>query len=99
MVPLASSNFQEVQRALQLSRQFSAPAIQRLDLTNFFFFFCCELPPSLHSLVNATMVSIDAEKGKKGKNFSGEEERILCRSFLHILQDLIAGNGRRNVAL
>ena len=34
-------------------------------------------------------------KAKKGKNFSSEEERQQCRSFLHVSQDPIAGNGQR----
>ena len=44
------------------------------------------------------MAGVDVGKGKKGKNFSTKEERSLCRSFLHILQDLIAQNGQWNVA-
>ena len=36
--------------------------------------------------------------GKKGKNFNVEEERLLCRSDLYILQDQIAGNGQPNTA-
>ena len=40
------------------------------------------------------MATTNASKAKKGKNFSSEEERQLCRSFLHVLQDPIAGNGQ-----
>ena len=38
------------------------------------------------------------EKTKKGKNFSAEEERLLCHSFLHVSQDPIAGNGQCSTA-
>ena len=41
------------------------------------------------------MATTIASKAKKGKNFSSEEERQLCRSFLHVSQDPIAGNGQR----
>ena len=41
------------------------------------------------------MATTLASKAKKGKNFSSEEERQLCRSFLHVSQDPIAGNGQR----
>ena len=55
--------------------------------------------PSLTpSAVNARMAGGDAGKTKKGKNFSAEEERLLCRSFLHVSQDPIAGNGQRSTA-
>jgi hypothetical protein len=43
----------------------------------------------------ATMATTMASKAKKVKNFSSEEERQLCRSFLHVSQDPIAGNGQR----
>ena len=43
----------------------------------------------------ATMATTIASKAKKGKNFSSEEEQQLCRSFLHVSQDPIAGNGQR----
>ena len=41
------------------------------------------------------MATTGVSKAKKGKNFSSEEERQLCRSFLHVSQDPIAGNGQR----
>ena len=44
------------------------------------------------------MATLDAGKGKKGKNFSAEEERALCRSFLSVSQDPVCGNGQRNTA-
>ena len=44
------------------------------------------------------MAGCEAGKGKKGKNFNSEEERILCRSFLHVSQDPISGIGQRNTA-
>ena len=44
------------------------------------------------------MAGREAGKGKKGKNFNSEKERILCRSFLHMSQDPISGNGHRNTA-
>ena len=43
----------------------------------------------------ATMATTSLSKAKKGRNFSSEEERQLCRSFLHVSQDPIAGNGQR----
>ncbi|KAG0572072.1 hypothetical protein KC19_VG065600 [Ceratodon purpureus] len=39
-----------------------------------------------------------APKPKKGRNFTPEEERQLCRSFLHISQDPCVGNGQRKDA-
>jgi hypothetical protein len=39
-----------------------------------------------------------AGKQRKGRNFSADEERSLCRSFLAVSQDPICGNGQRNVA-
>ena len=41
------------------------------------------------------MATTNASKARKGKNFSSEEERQLCRSFLHVSQDPIAGNRQR----
>ena len=41
------------------------------------------------------MATTNVSKAKKGRNFSSEEERQLCRSFLHVSQDPIAGNGQR----
>ena len=41
------------------------------------------------------MATTLASKAKKGKNFSSEEDRQLYRSFLHVSQDPIAGNGQR----
>jgi hypothetical protein len=39
-----------------------------------------------------------APKPKKGRNFTPEEERQLCRSFLHVSQDPCVGNGQRKDA-
>ena len=50
------------------------------------------------SAVNAMMARGDAGETKKGKNFNAEEERLLCRSFVHVSQDPIAGNGQRSTA-
>ena len=44
------------------------------------------------------MAHVLAGKTCKGKNFSAEEERSLCRSFLAVSQDPICGNGQRNSA-
>jgi hypothetical protein len=44
------------------------------------------------------MATLEAGKGKKGKNFSVDEERALCRSFLVVSQDHVCGNGQRNTA-
>ena len=44
------------------------------------------------------MATQEAGKGKKGKNFSADEERALCRSFLAVSQDPVCGNGQRNTA-
>jgi hypothetical protein len=44
------------------------------------------------------MATGEAGKGKKGKNFSADEERALCRSFLAVSQDPVCGNGQRNMA-
>jgi hypothetical protein len=49
-------------------------------------------------MVNATMATMDSGRAKKGKNFSVEEERGLCRSFLVVSQDPICGNGQPNTA-
>jgi hypothetical protein len=40
----------------------------------------------------------ESARGRKGKNFSTDEERQVCRSVLHISQDPIAGNGQRKEA-
>jgi hypothetical protein len=48
--------------------------------------------------VIATMASSEATKARKGRNFSPDEERQLCRSCLHISQDPITGNGQRSSA-
>lgn len=37
-------------------------------------------------------------KPKKGRNFTTEEERLLCRSFLHISQDPCVGSGQKKEA-
>jgi hypothetical protein len=44
------------------------------------------------------MATLEAGKGKKGKNFNADEERALCRSFLAVSQDPVCGNGQRNTA-
>ena len=51
-----------------------------------------------HHRVNATMATLEAGKGNKGKNFNADEERPLCRSYLVVLPDLVCGNGQRNTA-
>ena len=48
--------------------------------------------------VNATMAGLEAGRGRKGKNFSAEEETCLCRSFLVVSQDPVCGNGQCNTA-
>ena len=44
------------------------------------------------------MATFEAGRGKKGKNFSADEERALCMSFLAVSQDPVCGNGQRNTA-
>jgi hypothetical protein len=44
------------------------------------------------------MATFEAGRGKKGKNFSADEERALCRSFLAVSRDPVCGNGQRNTA-
>ena len=44
------------------------------------------------------MATFEAGRGKKGKNFSADEEKALCRSFLAVSQDPVCGNGQRNTA-
>jgi hypothetical protein len=44
------------------------------------------------------MVTTTSARTRKGKNFSQDEERQLCRSFLHVSQDPINGNGQRATA-
>ena len=41
------------------------------------------------------MAHVPAGKTRKGKNFSAEEERSLCRSFLAVSQDPICGKSAR----
>lgn len=40
----------------------------------------------------------ESQRARKGKNFSSEEERQVCRSFLQITQDPVVGNGQRSKA-
>ena len=44
------------------------------------------------------MAHVPAGKTRKGKNFSAEEEKSLCRSFLAVSQDPNCGNGQCNFA-
>jgi hypothetical protein len=44
------------------------------------------------------MATLEAGMGKKGKNFTADEERCLCRSFLAMSQDPVCGNGQRKTA-
>jgi hypothetical protein len=44
------------------------------------------------------MAGTDVSRAQKGKNFSSDEERQLCRSFLAISQDPIQGNGQKSIA-
>jgi hypothetical protein len=59
---------------------------------------CRSLHLSLYLVVVATMALTEAAKARKGRNFSPDEERQLCRSCLHISQDPISGNGQRSTA-
>ena len=45
--------------------------------------------------VNAIMATIEPAMARKGNFFSQDEERQLCRSVLHVSQDLVVGNGQR----
>jgi hypothetical protein len=47
----------------------------------------------------AIVVGTDTSRVRKGKNFSCNEKRQLCLSFLAISHDLIHGNGQISVAL
>jgi hypothetical protein len=40
----------------------------------------------------------ESARVRKGKNFSSDEDRQVCRSILHVSQDPIAGNGQRKEA-
>jgi hypothetical protein len=44
------------------------------------------------------MAGTDMSRARKGKNFSSDEERQLCCSFLAISQDPIQGNGQKSAA-
>jgi hypothetical protein len=44
------------------------------------------------------MVTTTSGRTRKGKNFYQDKEHQLCRSFLHVLQDPINGNGQRATA-
>jgi hypothetical protein len=44
------------------------------------------------------MAGTNTSHARKGKNFSSDEERQLCRSFLAISQDPIQGNGQKSAA-
>ena len=66
---------------------------QNLALSREILRLCRETFSSRHHLVNAMMATIEAGRGKKGKNFSANEERALCRSFLAVSQDHVCGNG------
>jgi hypothetical protein len=40
---------------------------------------------------------IDVTKTKTGKNFEVEEDNQPCRSFIHVNQDAIVGNGQHSI--
>ncbi|KAG0588250.1 hypothetical protein KC19_2G228700 [Ceratodon purpureus] len=63
-----------------------------------FFSAWRETISTLYCVVNARMATLEAGRGKKGKHFSADEERCLCRSFLAVSQDPVCGNGQRNTA-
>jgi hypothetical protein len=44
------------------------------------------------------MATTDVSCARKGRNFTSDEERQVCRSVLHISQDPIQGNGQRKEA-
>jgi hypothetical protein len=44
------------------------------------------------------MAATELSRARKGRNFSSDEERQVCRSVLHISQDPIQGNGQRKEA-
>ena len=46
-------------------------------------------------LVKAIMATTKLARARKGKKISQDEERQLCRSVLHVSQDLVVGNGQR----
>ena len=52
----------------------------------------CKTPPT--GLVNVIMVVAKSGRARKGKNFSQDEERQLCKSVLHVSQDPVTGNGQ-----
>jgi hypothetical protein len=41
---------------------------------------------------------VETSRARKGRNFSSDEERQVCRSVLHISQDPIQGNGQKKEA-
>jgi hypothetical protein len=46
-----------------------------------------------------TMAAVaETSRARKGRNFSSDEERQVCRSVLHISQDPIQGNGQKKEA-
>ena len=44
------------------------------------------------------MAAAESGRVRKQKNFSQDEQKQLCRSVLHVSQDLITRNGQRAVA-
>ena len=48
--------------------------------------------------VKAIMATTEPARARKGKFFSQDEERHLCRSVLHVLQYPVVGNGQRATA-
>ena len=85
------------QRPLYLSRHGAGPAKTPPALGTNFVFDVTNSPPA-RAVAEATMAQIPAGKPRKGKNFSSDEERSLCRNFLAISQYPICGNGQRNAA-
>jgi hypothetical protein len=86
-----------LQRSLHPSLQCRGPCLRGCSPCTFQR-FAAHCTSRSTCLVVATMALTEAAKARKGRNFSPDEERQLCRSCLHVSQDPICGNGQRSTA-
>jgi hypothetical protein len=86
-----------LQRSLHSPLHLPGPGLRGLS-PRIFPPFAAHYTSRCTCVVVTTMALTEAAKARKGRNFSPDEERQLCKSCLYILQDHISGNGQRSTA-